>query len=76
MERTLGAYRTLGSRLSFSCTPYLFDNIPRQKEVIAFSESSATDSPKCGYYTKRRNMSFVVRDLKDCVLAALEGSIE
>ena len=42
MERTRDAYRALGARLNFSCTPYLFDNIPRQGEIIAFSESSAT----------------------------------
>lgn len=42
MERTRDAYRLLGARLNFSCTPYLFDNIPRQGEIIAFSESSAT----------------------------------
>jgi predicted aconitase len=42
MERTSKAYKALGARLNFSCTPYLFDNIPRQGEVIAFSESSAT----------------------------------
>jgi hypothetical protein len=42
MERTLKAYKALGARLNFSCTPYLFDNIPRQGEIIAFSESSAT----------------------------------
>lgn len=42
MQRTFQAYRTLGARLSFSCTPYLFDNIPRLGEIVAFSESSAT----------------------------------
>ncbi len=42
MERTTAAYKALGARMNFSCTPYLFDNIPRQGEVIAFSESSAT----------------------------------
>lgn len=42
MQRTLNAYKALGARMNFSCTPYLFDNIPRQGEVIAFSESSAT----------------------------------
>jgi cis-L-3-hydroxyproline dehydratase len=42
MERTRDAYRALGARLSYSCTPYLFDNIPRLGEIIAFSESSAT----------------------------------
>jgi predicted aconitase len=42
MRRTFNAYRELGARLNFSCTPYLFDNVPRQGEIIAFSESSAT----------------------------------
>ncbi len=42
MQRTFDAYKTLGARLNFSCTPYLFDNIPRIDEIIAFSESSAT----------------------------------
>jgi len=41
-----------------------------------YGKKGATDSPKCAYYTRRRNMSFVVRDLKSCVLAALKGSIE
>ncbi len=42
MQRTFDAYRALGARMNFACTPYLFDNIPRQGEVISFSESSAT----------------------------------
>lgn len=42
MERTDIAYKALGARMNFSCTPYLFDNIPRQGEIISFSESSAT----------------------------------
>jgi predicted aconitase len=42
MQRTEKAYRSLGAQLNFSCTPYLFDNIPRIGEVISFSESSAT----------------------------------
>ena len=42
MERTFKSYRTLACQLNFSCTPYLFDNIPRLGEVIAYSESSAT----------------------------------
>jgi predicted aconitase len=36
----------------------------------------ATDSPKCAYYTRRRDMRLVVRDLKTCVEASLKGSIE
>lgn len=42
MRRTHDAYKALGARMNYSCTPYLLDNIPRQGEVIAFSESSAT----------------------------------
>ncbi len=42
MQRTFNAYQSLGSRMNFSCTPYLFDNVPRQGEIISFSESSAT----------------------------------
>lgn len=42
MERTHTAYKSLGAQLSYSCTPYLFDNIPRFGEVVSFSESSAT----------------------------------
>ncbi len=42
MARTTSAYTRLGARMNFSCTPYLFDNIPRQGEIISFSESSAT----------------------------------
>jgi predicted aconitase len=42
MKRTFDAYKKLGAQLNFSCTPYLFDNIPRINEVISFSESSAT----------------------------------
>lgn len=42
MRRTAAAYRQIGAVLNYSCTPYLFDNIPRVGEVVAFSESSAT----------------------------------
>jgi len=32
-----------------------------------------TDSPKCAYYTKRRNISFVIRELDECIQASLVG---
>ena len=41
-----------------------------------FGKKGITDSPKCAYYTKRRNMEFVIRRLSDCVNAALKGEIE
>ena len=42
MQLTHDTYRRLGARLTYNCTPYLELNIPRQGEVVAFSESSAT----------------------------------
>ena len=41
-----------------------------------YGKKGVTDSPKCAYYTKRRAMDFVVRDLKTCVEAALRGEVE
>ena len=35
-------YRRLGAILSWSCVPYLNENIPVYGEIVAFSESSAT----------------------------------
>ncbi|MEL7565185.1 MAG: aconitase X catalytic domain-containing protein [Dehalobacterium sp.] len=34
-----------------------------------------TDSPKCAYYTKRRGLEFIIRDLRSCVNAALKGEV-
>ena len=42
MERTHTAYKTLGARLTYNCTPYIDTNVPNFGEVVAFSESSAT----------------------------------
>ena len=42
MRRTHEAHKTLGCRLTYSCTPYMGSNIPMPGEIIAFSESSAT----------------------------------
>ena len=42
MQLTHDTYRRLGARLTYNCTPYLELNIPRQGEIVAFSESSAT----------------------------------
>lgn len=38
-----------------------------------YGKKGITDSPKCAYYTKRRQMEFVIAPLKDSVTAALEG---
>ena len=35
-----------------------------------------TESPKCAYYPKRRGINFVIRNLEDCVEAALVGEVE
>lgn len=42
MQRTHNAYKALGAQLSYNCTPYIDTNVPNYREVIAFSESSAT----------------------------------
>jgi len=42
IKRTREAYRRLGATLTYNCTPYLENNIPRFGEITAFSESSAT----------------------------------
>lgn len=42
MKETEEVYRDLGAILSYSCTPYLFGNIPRYAEVVSFSETSAS----------------------------------
>jgi len=35
-----------------------------------------TESPKLAYYPRKRGLKFVIRDLKTCVEAALEGAVE
>jgi predicted aconitase len=40
-----------------------------------YGKKGITDSPKCAYYTKRRDMKFVIRSLKESVEAALKGEI-
>lgn len=42
MERTHRAYQQLGAVLTYSCTPYLFGNIPLYGEIVSFSETSVT----------------------------------
>lgn len=34
-----------------------------------------TESPKCAYYPKRRGINFIVRNLEECVEAALKGEV-
>lgn len=40
--RTKDCYRQIGAVMSWSCIPYLAENIPEYGEHVAFSESSAT----------------------------------
>lgn len=42
MEETHRIYQSLGARLTYSCTPYLEDNVPGFGEAAAFSETNAT----------------------------------
>ncbi len=41
-RRVMEAYRRVGAILSWSCIPYMAENIPLYGEAVAFSESSAT----------------------------------
>jgi predicted aconitase len=41
-RRVMEAYKRVGATLSWSCIPYLAENIPLFGETVAFSESSAT----------------------------------
>ncbi len=41
-RRVIDAYKRVGAILSWSCLPYLSENIPLCGETVAFSESSAT----------------------------------
>ena len=41
-RRVMEAYKQVGAILSWSCLPYLAENIPLYGETVAFSESSAT----------------------------------
>lgn len=41
-RRVMEAYKRVGATLSWSCIPYLSENIPLFGETVAFSESSAT----------------------------------
>ncbi|CUH95992.1 hypothetical protein P22_2080 [Propionispora sp. 2/2-37] len=38
-----------------------------------YGKKGVTDSPKCAYYTRRRDMSFVIRSLEESVEIALRG---
>lgn len=35
-----------------------------------------TESPKCAYYPKRRGIDFVIRNLDECIEAALSGEVK
>ncbi len=41
-RKVMEAYKRVGAILSWSCTPYMAENIPLYGETVAFSESSAT----------------------------------
>lgn len=42
MRQVDRTYRQLGARMTYSCTPYLGDNVPGFGETVAFSETNAT----------------------------------
>ncbi|WP_053959455.1 aconitase X catalytic domain-containing protein [Sulfobacillus thermosulfidooxidans] len=70
MARTAQAYRDIGAILNYSCTPYLFDNIPRLHEIIAFSESSATPYVNAVYGARTNRES-----AQSALCAAITGRV-
>jgi len=40
-----------------------------------YGKRGVTESPKCAYYTKRRNMEFVITELENAVASALTGEV-
>jgi hypothetical protein len=54
-RKVMEAYKRVGAILSWSCVPYLSENIPLYGEHVAFSESSATPyvNSVIGAYTNR-----------------------
>lgn len=40
-----------------------------------YGKKGVTDSPKCAYYTKRRNMEFVIRNIEECIEVAIKGEV-
>lgn len=42
MRQVDRTYRQLGAHMTYSCTPYLGDNVPDFGEIVAFSETNAT----------------------------------
>ena len=40
------------------------------------NKKGVTDSPKCAYYTKRRDLEFEIVGLEKCVEAAVEGELQ
>lgn len=42
MEHTDRVYRALGAVMTYSCTPYLFGNIPHYGEILSYSETSVS----------------------------------
>ena len=40
-----------------------------------YGKRGVTESPKCAYYTKRRDMEFVITELENAVRGALDGEV-
>ena len=40
-----------------------------------YGKRGVTESPKCAYYTKRRDMEFVITELENAVQGALDGEV-
>jgi len=73
LAKKMGYYDTIKEAGGFIVSDTCMDQ-PCWK--FLYNKKGITDSPKCAYYTKRRNMEFVVVPLEQAVEAALKGEIE
>lgn len=72
LSRKMGLYDTIRSAGGELVSDTCMDQ-PCWK--FLYGKKGITDSPKCAYYTKRREMQFVITDLETSVNAALKGEI-
>lgn len=72
LSRKMGYYDTIREAGGYIVSDTCMDQ-PCWK--FLYGKKGVTDSPKCAYYTRRRQMEFVVVPLEQAVEAALKGEI-
>ncbi len=72
LAKKMGYYNTIREAGGYIVSDTCMDQ-PCWK--FLYGKKGITDSPKCAYYTKRRDMEFVIVPLEQSVEAALKGEI-